>query len=253
MSSPSRKRTAVSSASHTASKKPRLTSKELIEQQTTCPVCFHSRTPIFQCPEGHIVCGECHAKLTTCPSCRKALGKIRVRALEALAESLMQPCKWQHNGCSKMFAEDADEELRALHQFWCEYTDRACVVDNCNFKGPTAAHKQHWVDAHHAIEQTSVNVKDLSTETKSFVALATGGSTLLVELSYSNSGNNQTLCIRGLGGPESYNLTLKCTVLDDTARKISQFEVLLISHHANQHTVKGSLSYALTTVKFQLK
>jgi len=57
-----------------------------------CPVCLDICKPpvqIFQCPEGHIMCGDCanRPELEVCPQCRMPLdGQIsRNRALEELA------------------------------------------------------------------------------------------------------------------------------------------------------------------------
>ena len=41
-----------------------------------CSVCFDTpsaETKVFQCRHGHLFCGGCHYKLTTCPTCRKGL------------------------------------------------------------------------------------------------------------------------------------------------------------------------------------
>jgi len=41
-----------------------------------CPVCFHQLLPpkqMFQCVEGHIVCGTCRPKIQICPTCRGAM------------------------------------------------------------------------------------------------------------------------------------------------------------------------------------
>ena len=36
-----------------------------VKSELECPVCFElSRPPIFQCPEGHIICNECRPKVT---------------------------------------------------------------------------------------------------------------------------------------------------------------------------------------------
>ena len=33
--------------------------------------------PVYQCDRGHMLCNECHGKLTNCPVCRLPLGKTR--------------------------------------------------------------------------------------------------------------------------------------------------------------------------------
>ena len=42
-----------------------------MEAELECPICFElSRPPIFQCPEGHIICGACRPRVSRCPVCR---------------------------------------------------------------------------------------------------------------------------------------------------------------------------------------
>ena len=57
-----------------------------------CPVCLESLTPplqIYQCKEGHLVCGDCRNKVTICTECRHHAGyQARNRHLEqAIARS----------------------------------------------------------------------------------------------------------------------------------------------------------------------
>ena len=51
-----------------------------------CPVCLESLTPplqIYQCKEGHLVCGDCRNKVTICTECRHHAGyQARNRHLE---------------------------------------------------------------------------------------------------------------------------------------------------------------------------
>ena len=45
-----------------------------------CNVCLEvpKSSPIFQCQEGHILCNDCHPKLSQCPVCRTGnLGSIK--------------------------------------------------------------------------------------------------------------------------------------------------------------------------------
>ena len=65
--------------------------KDLLE----CPICFETidSVPIYQCPNGHVVCKNCHPKLKTCPICRvdtikKCDGPIRNLKLEEMVERL---------------------------------------------------------------------------------------------------------------------------------------------------------------------
>lgn len=73
-----------------------------IEAELECPICFElSRPPIYQCPEGHIICSECRPRVTRCPVCRFVfLGTpdIRNRFVERLSLSYFnQTAADQHN------------------------------------------------------------------------------------------------------------------------------------------------------------
>merc|ERR1719234_1454903 len=60
-----------------------------IEAELECPICLElSRPPIYQCPEGHIICSQCRPKVTRCPVCRfvfHGTPAIRNRYIERLA------------------------------------------------------------------------------------------------------------------------------------------------------------------------
>ena len=47
-----------------------------LDFELECSVCFNVPTAnakIFQCGNGHLLCDQCHAKLESCPSCKKSL------------------------------------------------------------------------------------------------------------------------------------------------------------------------------------
>ena len=59
-----------------------------LREELECPVCRAGvQGQVFQCHEGHVMCGPCRSRLRTCPVCRTSLGRIliRNRALERLA------------------------------------------------------------------------------------------------------------------------------------------------------------------------
>ena len=42
-----------------------------MEAELECPICFElSRPPVYQCPEGHIICHNCRPRVSRCPVCR---------------------------------------------------------------------------------------------------------------------------------------------------------------------------------------
>eukprot|EP00090_Calanus_glacialis_P046171 TRINITY_DN8925_c0_g1_i1.p1 TRINITY_DN8925_c0_g1~~TRINITY_DN8925_c0_g1_i1.p1 ORF type:complete len:517 (-),score=153.83 TRINITY_DN8925_c0_g1_i1:14-1417(-) len=65
--------------------------EELVET-LECPVCLDTADtpPIYQCPEGHLVCEDCNAKMVECPQCGHSLMNARNRTAEALAVKLTQ-------------------------------------------------------------------------------------------------------------------------------------------------------------------
>ena len=46
-----------------------------------CPVCLDTADtpPIYQCPEGHLICRDCNGKMVECPQCGHALMNARNR------------------------------------------------------------------------------------------------------------------------------------------------------------------------------
>ncbi len=61
-----------------AAKQPIISAEDL-KEVLECPVCLRipRSAPVFQCERGHVVCNECHPKLSRCPVCRLPLGKTR--------------------------------------------------------------------------------------------------------------------------------------------------------------------------------
>lgn len=60
-----------------------------MESELECPICFElARPPIFQCPEGHILCGSCRPRVTRCPVCRFVFKgpDIRNRFIEKMSD-----------------------------------------------------------------------------------------------------------------------------------------------------------------------
>ena len=46
-----------------------------------CPVCLDTADtpPVYQCPEGHLICKDCNAKMVECPQCGHSLMNARNR------------------------------------------------------------------------------------------------------------------------------------------------------------------------------
>jgi len=101
-----------------------------LKEHLECPVCLElpKSSPIYQCPNGHIVCNICHKKLHFCPQCREPLGKYRSR----IAEELMnfEPCPFAKHGCTDRFATNCGND----HQKKCQFREVSCPHRFCEKK-----------------------------------------------------------------------------------------------------------------------
>ncbi|KAL8445246.1 hypothetical protein Emed_005804 [Eimeria media] len=103
---------------------------ELLE----CGVCMERmQPPIYQCREGHTLCSNCRARLSSCPTCRSPELSIRCRALELLAQSLTDvPCRFASYGCTytMKYTEAAQHESRCLRRpLACLHADNGCAFE----------------------------------------------------------------------------------------------------------------------------
>ena len=67
---------------------------ETVAKSLECTVCFDSMAgPIYQCTEGHLLCGQCWGRLhrpnAGCPTCSGMLGNIRCRFAESMRDALL--------------------------------------------------------------------------------------------------------------------------------------------------------------------
>ena len=117
------------------------------EDLTHCPVCMDwHRGDIFQCPEGHLLCGPCKAGLQNdaCPSCRSPLGSIRARAVEKMLQAVMMPCRWHENGCT----ETGTSAARTKHEAACKFKRYTCPAKGCTHTCGADEMVDHVVNAH---------------------------------------------------------------------------------------------------------
>ena len=115
-----------------------------IQQQLECPVCMDIGEQIFQCTDGHVVCGDCHPRCQgKCPTCRGKLPVpgIRNRALEGLLPLVPRACCFKHNGCRQIFKND--EEGKRSHEKKCAHKDHECAL--CDLKMPLDKLYDHWL------------------------------------------------------------------------------------------------------------
>lgn len=112
-----------------------------------CPICFdYALPPIFQCHSGHLVCSDCHPKLTCCPTCRGPLGSIRNLALEKLATSVLFPCKYAPYGCETTLPPQG----KISHEVLCEFRPCPCPCPGtfCKWQGALDAVIPHLKNQH---------------------------------------------------------------------------------------------------------
>jgi len=117
----------------------------LDEDTSHCPVCMDwYRGEIYQCKEGHLVCGSCKSDLSACPTCRAPMQSIRARAVESILKSVVMPCRWQDAGCTKLgprVERDAHEQACAFRLYSCPFKcDHTCGVYSM---------AQHILDKHY--------------------------------------------------------------------------------------------------------
>lgn len=103
---------------------------EELEELLECPVCTEVPvfTPIYQCPNGHLLCSECHSKLQQCPQCRAVLHKIRSLFAEKMLANHSLQCRYAEDGCAAMLLLSTAKS----HQKSCEFRELNCPVSNCN-------------------------------------------------------------------------------------------------------------------------
>uniref|UniRef100_A0A0K0E4I0 E3 ubiquitin-protein ligase n=1 Tax=Strongyloides stercoralis TaxID=6248 RepID=A0A0K0E4I0_STRER len=115
-----------------------------------CPVCLEYMVPpLFQCGAGHLVCGSCRPKISSCPSCRGPVPNVRNLALEKIAATIYFPCKYNINGCDEAFS--ASEKLP--HEEACEYRPYCCPCPgaSCKWQGSVEHVMPHLMKAHRSI------------------------------------------------------------------------------------------------------
>jgi E3 ubiquitin-protein ligase SIAH1 len=113
-----------------------------------CPVCLGTmRPPIFQCRNGHSVCGEWKQRVAKCPTCREASIDTRNLLAEDLAYKVKYPCKNTVRGCYvKKHLEDMKKDESV-----CRHRMYHCLVgkeDGCTWTGPRLDILPHTEDKH---------------------------------------------------------------------------------------------------------
>ncbi|CAA7030311.1 unnamed protein product [Microthlaspi erraticum] len=104
-----------------------------------CPICYQPFTvPIFQCDNGHVVCGVCRPNLNLdkCPFCALPIGNNRCRAMESILESVTVPCRNAHLGCTKYVPYGREESNHEKEH--CKFSQCSCPeaeLEHCKHTG----------------------------------------------------------------------------------------------------------------------
>jgi E3 ubiquitin-protein ligase SIAH1 len=107
------------------------------------------RPPIFQCLNGHSVCGECQQRVEKCPTCSGASIDTRNLLAEELAYKVIRvyPCKNTARGCN----EKAPLEAMKKHESVCPHRMYHCLVGReggCTWIGRRSAILPHTEQKH---------------------------------------------------------------------------------------------------------
>ena len=125
---------------------------ELLSQYE-CPVCWdYIIPPILQCHNGHVLCGDCLAKLSPkrCPNCREDMPtkETRNHPLErmVLTLGLKFPCKYKDMGCkvTSLMTE------KVIHEESCPFKPYTCPspYGECTWSGTVQHVIPHLNDVH---------------------------------------------------------------------------------------------------------
>ncbi|KAI4459005.1 e3 ubiquitin-protein ligase siah2 [Holotrichia oblita] len=116
-----------------------------ILQQLECPICLEYMTPpILQCHGGHSFCQPCRKKITTCPTCRSAIGNTRNFLLENITSTIPYPCKYKKYGCN--FSTSANNIQK--HQAACIKVPCRCIMNDCSWEDRHSKLVAHLTKTH---------------------------------------------------------------------------------------------------------
>jgi hypothetical protein len=116
------------------------------EEALECPICFNvpQSTPIYQCGNGHIICKNCHEKLTNCPSCRQKLEKIRCIFAERMLQKVAVLCQFAVHGCKTRYKIGNLND----HATECLFREIQCTKEDCKARIPISRLKSHLSSSH---------------------------------------------------------------------------------------------------------
>jgi len=142
----------------------------VILKQLECIVCKFAPKcgPLYQCPQGHLICSPCYPKLNKCPKCKKDIDKnLEIRNLTG--EKILQifpKIECSLKGCSTKWREDLLED----HEKKCLYQMVKCY--SCSTLMPINNYELH-LDLSHDMSPSyySADLKDYKIKIDSIVEL----------------------------------------------------------------------------------
>ena len=104
-------------------------SLEDIQDAIECVICLDipKNDPVYQCNHGHILCNECHARVTDCPICKVKLGRTRALVVEKVLAKYPRCCKFEDYGCNVKLPK---EQLQT-HENVCVHKTLNCPMLFC--------------------------------------------------------------------------------------------------------------------------
>jgi E3 ubiquitin-protein ligase SIAH1 len=128
--------------------------------QLDCPICLTTiPPPIFQCPEGHLICRECKDRLVVpkqCPLCKVSLSHIRNLVMEKLVAKLEVPCP--NAGCKeKIVHAKLREHLCVCEEQSVQCFDALWASSQCRWEGPVRQFAEHCEAKHGHLTTVKLN------------------------------------------------------------------------------------------------
>ena len=116
-----------------SAKKQKMSEVETIKKILECPICLltpRGSGPINQCTNGHMICNDCHHKVTLCPICRTDQINVPLHPLlKQILSSFIRPCSNVDKGCQ----EKLNESDMKNHEKKCAFRSIDCFFCEKNF------------------------------------------------------------------------------------------------------------------------
>jgi len=217
-------------------KRPRL-DNEAVMKELECPVCkvVPREGPIYECPNGHLVCQEC--KRGTCPICREAMGHHRSLLAVALIEKIYHECK--HDECDEVFKL----ENLSDHEKLCKHRTVSCPDDTCDKKLALSKLVDHLKSSRTCSVSENVHILNEKTKGIDMPFLVSAGGSKSPKLNWrvlvcSNKGANFVLRVKKSG--DFYDINI---VMFDTEEECCKYNIEMEvfksnSPPASRHSVK---------------